>query len=519
QRNIQYINEIQTTHPTNLMYASEILFHFERERKKVENLAKNEVEPLNSRLVSLEKKVEFMERMQAIFNGYLPKMNIDADERIVFGLKCKLSSGANADKDFSKKNGTILITNRRIYFYYEKGIFKKKTVELFAVKLADLEAAQVKGKLIKKVSLKFLHEMYDFSLSRENRALLVEWIERAQEFDLKNTLNMPEFKKFNKYRLTTKMFNEELENAIYNLVGYRGFHNPISNRGGDPNNNMFDTQIFRASQFGNPQNRNAGRRYNPHGGSMNSQFIPHSRASSGPNPPQPRFDAQTGTPLYQNNQNYQTYHNPRNSSPYQHPSQSHPWGQNTPRSGSFPKGHFGYPHDKSNLGARNPNPYPYSTQYSEPPTSRHYPDPNAQTYFNQNTYQEPFSSNHYGYGSNARSRSPFPPQQNNPFQSGRPDPSYPSNSSYSNYPSGSAGFTRGQQFNSEEMNRRAELEGLRSDQHAFQSTLQNLEQQYNRGVIGDPEFSRSNQELSREYNSISSKIEQLDRYIQEKFGY
>ena len=119
-------------------------------------------------------------------------MKLEAEERIVFGLNCKLSSGANSEKGFSNKNGTILITNRRIYFYHEQGVFKKKTVELFAVKLADLQATQVKGKLKKKVSLQFLNSMYNFSLSKKKRAILVDWIERAQEFDIKNTLNVPQ---------------------------------------------------------------------------------------------------------------------------------------------------------------------------------------------------------------------------------------------------------------------------------------------------------------------------------------
>ena len=95
-------------------------------------------------------------------------------------------------------------------------------MELFTVKLADLQAAEVKGKLKKKVSLQFLNSMYDFSISKAKREILVKWIERAQEFETKNILNDINLKKFLKYRITTKLFSEELENAIYNLVGYHG---------------------------------------------------------------------------------------------------------------------------------------------------------------------------------------------------------------------------------------------------------------------------------------------------------
>jgi hypothetical protein len=67
------------------------------------------------------------------------------------------------------------------------------------------------------------------------------------------------------------------------------------------------------------------------------------------------------------------------------------------------------------------------------------------------------------------------------------------------------------------MSIRAELNQLRGDQYAFQTTLQKLEYQYDRGVISNEEFVKAYQDLSRENYIISNKIEHLESYLRENF--
>ncbi|MHA1475603.1 MAG: hypothetical protein ACTSQ5_10490, partial [Promethearchaeota archaeon] len=114
QHNINYIAEIQVTHPSNLPYISEILKHFERERKKVTNLSINNVEVIDKRISPDEEKVEFMGAMQGIFTSFIGKLQLERNEKVVFALKCKLSTGISKKKDYSNKNGTILITSKRL---------------------------------------------------------------------------------------------------------------------------------------------------------------------------------------------------------------------------------------------------------------------------------------------------------------------------------------------------------------------------------------------------------------------
>ncbi|MHA1562512.1 MAG: PH domain-containing protein, partial [Promethearchaeota archaeon] len=243
QHNINYIAEIQVTHPSNLPYISEILKHFERERKKVTNLSINNVEVIDKRISPDEEKVEFMGAMQGIFTSFIGKLQLERNEKVVFALKCKLSTGISKKKDYSNKNGTILITSKRLYFYHEQGVFQKRTVELFSVKLSDLQQAGVKGRLKKKVSLEFLNSMYKFSISKDNREELINWIEKARRFDTSNKNNENNSKNLAKYKLNTKLFREDLENTIYELIGYHGSYvdNPISNS----NNQVIHSSMYR----------------------------------------------------------------------------------------------------------------------------------------------------------------------------------------------------------------------------------------------------------------------------------
>lgn len=556
QRNIHYINEIQVTHPSNLSYISEILVHFERERKKVSNLAKSEMEPLLTRLEPVEDKIAFMERMQALFNKFFPKLHLDPEERIVYGLNCKLSSGANSEQGFSNKNGTILITNQRIYFYHEQGLFKKQTVLLFSVKLDDLQAAEVKGKLKKKVSLQFLNSMYDFSLSKNKRELLVDWIERAKEFDVRNTLNDTQFKKFIKYRLTTKLFNEELENAIYNLVGYHGLRNS-NQQTVNANSNIFNSHMFRASHLSNPnviphtpdsfprssRNNFSNNYRRPNNIPQNSyssnystrpiqptQNYPKSNPGSFSdnrmnhsgdfiNPTNSQFGGyenrafarsnlghSTGNYNHQaqnfqnNHQTYQTmqYPNSRNISP-SHPYNNHGYPNSNPWSTGESNPRFNYPSEQ-NLGDNK------SSFASDPPYGRN--PTQAKTYFNRNEASQSYPR----FNSGDQYQAPFPKPSNtmksSPLGTDFPDP----NSPYSKPE------TMPSSFNSEEMNIRAELERLRSDEYAFQNTIRKLEFQYDRGVISNQEFVRAYQDLQRELYIITNKISRLESFLKENYG-
>ncbi|WP_457557600.1 PH domain-containing protein [Candidatus Harpocratesius sp.] len=555
QRNIHYINEIQITHPSNLAYISEILNHFERERLKVEKLAKNEVEPLLNRLEPLEDKIGFMERMQSLFNKFLPKLHLDNDEKIVYGLNCKLSSGVNDKQGYSNKNGTILITSKRIYFYHEQGVFKKRTVLLFSVQLSDLQAAEVKGRLKKKVSLQFLNSMYDFSISKNKREIMVDWIERAQEFEVKNIINETHFKQLIKYRLTTKLFSEELENAIYNLVGYHGI---FQNRGqvrydSQSNTNFFNSSMFRANQFTNQYGNNNF--FNRHASKFQNYDNNYNNNSNNSNFHNPSFTQ------YQMNKEWEPRREFYQQNPIHSRGTSNPFTQRVyPGQTASSSSRDNYFSSGANYSQFNQN---NTSFYSDPffqkgiRRDRSQPDPRANnygnTYFGSSDKFSKFSkfsksanfgnfnhsrnsnnSNNYSNLNNSNNTSNSSNFKNSPFTSPgsfSQQSQFSQNSPFrknSSAPFGTSGFSassfqsfdqsmNNDPFSSEEMNIRAELERLRSDQYAFQNTLQKLEYQYDRGVISNPEFVKSYQDLLREYYIITNKIQHLEGYLHENY--
>ncbi|QEE16267.1 PH domain-containing protein [Promethearchaeum syntrophicum] len=463
QHNINYIAEIQVTHPSNLPYISEILKHFERERKKVTNLSINNVEIIDKRISPDEEKVEFMGAMQGFFTSFIGKLQLERDEKIVFALKCRLSTGTSKKKDYSNKNGTILITNKRLYFYHEQGVFQKRTVELFSVKLSDLQQAGVKGRLKKKVSLEFLNSMYQFSISKDNREELINWIEKARKFGSNNKHNEDGIKNLAKYKLNTKLFREDLENTIYELIGYHGSY--VDNPNSYQNGQTIHPSMYRRKGFKRPQsNREQESRFKPMNFQNNLQQ-------------QPEINTQQDR--------YGSF-----SNRYEEPKQNL----------MTPAGHYGYPHDhtSSSLKSRNfnqnsPNPVRHSNSYqSNEFTSQNGPiDFGSQSHFGQVPHSNPQNFNNnvddYKYRNQSVTTPAYPSNMNNFYKQ-----------------------------HNEEMNLRKQVDKLRQEDYALSQTITMLEQRSDKGMINNIEFVKSYKQLQVEKYVIQDKINEIEKFLSEK---
>ncbi len=469
QYNINYVAEIQVTHPSNLPYISEILKHFERERKKVTNLSINNMELIDKRITPEEEKVEFMETMQGIFTSFIGKLQLESDEKIVFALKCKLSAGTSKKKDYSNKNGTILITSERLYFYHEQGVFQKRTVQLFSVKLSDLQQAGVKGRLKKKVSLEFLNSMYKFTISKDNREELIHWIEKARKFKANNKSSEISLKQLTKYKLNTKIFREDLENTIYELIGYHGSYvdNPISN----PNNQTIHSLMYRRQGLQDPRsiphpNSNQDSRFRP----MNFQNLSQKQ--------EPIIDQNRYGP---NSKRYEDH----------------------TKNLMTPAGHYGYPHD-------------HSTSFKSPNTDQNRVDPRR--------YSNSFQSNEF-----ASQNIPTGLESQNNFGQDPMDNSYSQNfnnnidehrlnnqsSPNSAYPPNMKNFYSN---HNEEMNLKSQIDKLRQEDYALTQTISMLEQKSDKGMINNIEFVKSYKQMQREKYIIQNKINQIKDRINEKYN-
>ncbi len=484
QRNLNYITEIPITHPSNLTYITEILKHFDREREKVEETIRNQMEQIRGRFQPLLEKIAFMSTMQTQFASFLTKMQLEPEEKIVYSLKCKLATGTNNLRDYSNKNGTILLTSKRLYFFHEQGLLNKKTVELFSVKLEDLQQAGVKGKLKKTVSLEFLNSMYAFSLSKELRETLIGWVEKARIFDT-FLISDAEYKKLGKYKIQTRLYHDELENIIYGLVGFHGSTYQINDmRNG---NAVVNSQMYRTTHLPGPQAQ-----------PMNSWAAPEfaepltkpTMSSAIPTP--------VPTPFFSVPQRF----SPQHADPF--------------KTMMTPAGHYGYPHDHTNPMSSSTDSSPMeSSEYNFTPSNPPYP--------------------------------PHPPRRvplNPTFQS-RPAFTPPSFASYEDPPSGKSfvsgpatGYSGIKSFNaspyqgtytapnpprkpsftsdySQEFQIHSDLQQLQQEAFALTQTIRKLEQQFEAGQISNPEFVKSYKELQRELFRINTQINQGQKYLEE----
>ena len=451
QRNINYVNEIRVTHPSNFTFIMEILRHFERERSKVVELANSGLHPLETRLKPIEEKVQFMQTVQAQFNPFLGKLKLEPEEKIVFAIKCKLSTGTTEDKDFNNKNGTILITSKRLYFFHEQGVFKKRNVLLISVQISDLQYAGVKGKINKKVSLEFLNSMYKFTISKENREQLVEWIGRAKDFEGQITRGDNNLKIFSKHKIHIKVFQEELENAIYELIGFHGSRNQSSHA---TSSHAVNAKMYRTSNLPGPMKMTA-----PQIEPKNPPRIPSASLQSPYLPNIPDLKKKS----YMNN-NFDSF--------------------------ATPAGHFGYPHDRGSLNEYFSEPgVPSPRRPTQPPTQR------------------------YGGYNKTPTNARFQPQ--NSSQNMYPSPP---NSRFGSNVDNRTSLNQWSAHGSEEMELKNEINQLRQEEFALSQTLKMLEQRYDGGYIQNVEFVKSYKELQRKFYMISSRITQLQQYLQENYS-
>ncbi len=572
QRNINYIADIPITHPSNLPYIHEILLLFEKEHKKVKKFSRSSIENLINKIDEIKEKLNFMESIQTLFKKFMGKFQLEPDEQIVYGIECKLSSGENDEDNYSRKKGTILITSKRIHFLHEKGIFKKRNVLLFSVNLDDLQEVDIKGTLTKKVSLDFVNSMYQFKLSKENRNILIKWIKKARSFEATNYIDDNKFRKMRKFKLDLRMFKNELENAIYELVGYHGAKNTPQGDMTGRSNHLVNERMYKTSDF-----------------TMNSRpKYRHATAQKQKN--QNRHSGKSG--YNQSNSGYGQRNPPQHGSKKsfedRNPSQfGYPHDQKTMKS-PFTKGNSvenkqfqnGFQNENrfssnSNYSGGNKNEFQPSRDQNKNQQFQNFKKQNRSAqYSNQNPHNNRMNrsnidamfrqfskrTDQQGF---EQSGNPQNPQSNGSFSRGfgnsftrahsqggpanQGNPSYAEQSNQNhenNFEGGNfgqsnrfgqfgnnfGGFNRNnrepksnyqkfQQRTNEEFQVKSEIQKLQQEEFALGKTIKMLEKRFDAGYMSNVEFIKSYREMQREKFNIKSKIGQLQQYLRDNFTF
>jgi hypothetical protein len=489
QRHLSYIYDIARTFPSNLPFIADILKNLTREREKLLQNARDSMGPLDKRFTEISGKLTIMEEIHDLFVAFSPHLTLEQDEKIVYGLKCKLADGSSSSGDLGSKNGTILVTSKRIYFYVEQGVFKKKTVLLFSVKLDDLQQVGVKGRLKKTVSLDFVNSMYNFSLTKEKREQLVEWIENARVFESRNTLDTVNAEKLDRYKLNMKIFREELESAIYELIGF-------------PNSPLLPQQM----------------RMNP--GYQNTPPIPLGGPIRNPTNPRGFGMPPTQSSMGENLPSYigqqfpsrRPQGQPRTPRPMYTPNMDPIWENPDLDRLRTPRGGFGLPHmqpltpprvqTNANGQSFNPNGFNPSGSFNFPDNfSDGYPSADATEYENPSRTTMPKSPSNNGFGP-----APMGPRSNPNSGMGYGNPRFDplhnccgSHSMGNKFPSA----------NQQKLDLQQQLSQLKQEEFGLIQTIKMLESRFDEGTMNNVEFVKSYKTLQKDLYMIQERQRQI----------
>jgi hypothetical protein len=458
QRHLNYIVEIPRTYPNNLPFIEGILKNLRREKEKITQNAQDAIIPLTKRYDEINTKITSMEEIQALFLSFNSKLQLEAEEKIVSGMKCKLADGSNAGSDISGKNGTILITSKRLIFFQEQGVFKKKMVLLFSVKLEDLQQVGVKGRLKKTVSLDFVNSMYNFSLTKDKREELIEWIEKARVFEARNILDNTNLEKFERYKLDIKQFREELENAIFELIGFKGLQ-------------LQQNSLSKPNLIDRTLNSPMYRRKDPPYPSMNSPTTRGSMDITGPF--SRKVKNEWDPPTFDERRP-----NGSNTIPNQYPS----YPQNAPQDPYYTSFPTGIQSPRS--VPSQPDPYKKRVNYGDP------------TYDDDSAYRRP-ATPRWG-----PSRSY--PAEDEPTQIFHPAPEY---DPYS-IPRQPSFVNRGVD---QDLQHQSMLRDLKQEEFGLLQTVKMLEQRFDGGMMNNVEFVKNYRTLQKELYVIQEKIRQMQQ--------
>ena len=218
-RNLEYYANLHSLPPKSIPILDGLNDNFKKNKDEIQQFLDESIKKIEPKISALTLKVNFMETIQIMFISYKEDLNLEENEKPVFGLRCKLDTGSNNENEYHSKNGVILLTNKRMYFIHEKGMIKRKSALLFSVLLEDLQTVQVEGAFTKKLSLEFVNSMYKFKISKENRDQLIDFIEKARIFD-SNKIDETSLEAIREIEISIKNYQDALEEAIYTIVSF-----------------------------------------------------------------------------------------------------------------------------------------------------------------------------------------------------------------------------------------------------------------------------------------------------------
>lgn len=158
-----------------------VLTRIETELKNYKNYVDESTIEVTEKLAKVEVLVSSIYQHYQEFRKYRDFLSLDMDENPIYGISGAKFLGLNTIQ-VPKGEGMLFLTNKRLIFLSEKGIFKKSFHKLFEVPLNRISDVEIKGKLKKRLIVKYSDGDLVFSFPSKMLQLARDYIRIALDF-------------------------------------------------------------------------------------------------------------------------------------------------------------------------------------------------------------------------------------------------------------------------------------------------------------------------------------------------
>lgn len=174
----------------DLPYLRSILTRIETDLNNYKSYVDESLTEITEKLSKLEILVSSLYKHCQEFSEYKDILSLDFDEKPVYVIQNAKFSGSDIIR-VPKEGGKLFLTDRRIIFLAEKGLFKKSFYKSFEIPLDLVRNVEIRGRLMKRLIIKCNDGELAFSFSSDMLPLVKDYINIALNFEkysLKDTI-------------------------------------------------------------------------------------------------------------------------------------------------------------------------------------------------------------------------------------------------------------------------------------------------------------------------------------------
>jgi len=166
----------------DLPYLRSILTRIEADLNDYKNYVDESLMEIEEKLSKLEILVSSLYKHCQEFSEYKDILSLDFDEKPIYAIQNAKFSGSDIIR-VPKEGGKLFLTDKRLIFLAEKGLFKKSFYKSFEIPLERIRDVEIKGRLIKRLIIKCNDGELTFSFPSNMLPLVKDYINIALNFE------------------------------------------------------------------------------------------------------------------------------------------------------------------------------------------------------------------------------------------------------------------------------------------------------------------------------------------------